>query len=113
MMSYTVELEEKIRDGKLAVPNTIFVLALCGEGFHWHPDGLEDFVAFYKTGTHRGDDAFAKMEDHFIASKGIKRDGTINQFSCMNRPQFDIHPRRLTWGVQPPTFPQTLEFDQP
>ena len=103
-LQYVVEFEEKIRDGKLAGKDSLFVLALCGEGFHWHQDNLEDFVSFYTNGSHRGDDPIAKMESHFMADKGITLDRTINRFCCMNRPQFDIQPRRLNWNVKPPVF---------
>ena len=33
MLEYTLELESKIAEGKLAGENTLFVLALCGDGF--------------------------------------------------------------------------------
>ena len=105
MLEYTLELEAKIRDCQLAGDNTFFILALCGEGFHWHQDGLEDFVSFYRNGSHRGDDPFSKAETKHIADKGITLDRTISRFACMNRPQFQMHHRRLNWNVQPPSFP--------
>ncbi len=105
MLEYAIELEEKIRDGQLAGEKSFFTLALCGEGFHWHRDGLEDFVAFYQTGSHRGDDPFSRAEAHDLTRRAMKLDRTIHRFACMNRPQFDIRPRRLNWNVQPPGLP--------
>jgi hypothetical protein len=91
MLEYALGLEAKIRDCNLAADNTFFILCLCGEGFHWHQDGLEDFVAFYRTGSHRGDDPFSKAEAKYIADNGITLDRTITRFACMNRPN-------LTYG---------------
>ena len=45
MLEYSLELEQKIAGAGLATGDTICVLALCGDGFHWHRDQLEDFVA--------------------------------------------------------------------
>jgi hypothetical protein len=103
MLEYTLELEAKIRDGKLADDRTIFILALCGEGFHWRHDQLEDFVAFYSGGAHRSDDSFSKAELKDMADRKITLDRTISRFSCMNRCQFDIRQRRLNWHVRPPS----------
>lgn len=103
MLEYTLQLEAKIRDGKLATDKTSFILALCGEGFHWHRDELEDFVAFYGSGRHRPDDPFSKAEAKEMAEKKISLDRTIGRFACMSRPQFEIRQRRLNWNVQPPT----------
>lgn len=106
MLEYALGLEEKIRDCKLAADDkTFFILCLCGEGFHWHHDGLEDFVAFYRSGSHRGDDPFSKAETKYIADNKITLDRTITRFACMNRPQFDLRHRRLNWNVQPPADP--------
>src|SRR4029077_12119372 len=64
MLEYALETEKKIAEAKLTAERTLFVLALCGNGFHWHEDQLEDFVSFYHSGKHRPDDPFAKMEAH-------------------------------------------------
>lgn len=58
MMKHAVGLETTIRDCNLADDNVSFCLALCGEGYYWTEDSLQDFVAFYRTGTHRSDDPF-------------------------------------------------------
>jgi len=105
MLEYTLELERKIADGKLAASQTAFILALCGDGFWWRQDELEDFVSFYQSGKHRGDDPFATMEAHYMKEKGIAFERTISRFACMHRPQGDIAFRRLNWNVQPPRSP--------
>jgi hypothetical protein len=109
MLEYTLELEAKIRDYKLDSDKAAYILALGGEGFHWRQDELEDFVAFYRTGKHRPDDPFSQAEAKYIADKGIRLDGTITQFACMNRPQFEIRHRRLNWNVRPPGPPVIKE----
>lgn len=105
MLEYTLELEEKINEGRLAAKNTCFVLALCGEGFHWHVSDLEDFVAFYFTGKHRGDDPFSLAESKWMEANNVSLSRTIQRFACMNRPQGDIFHRRLNWKVEPPSIP--------
>ncbi len=102
MLEYALSLEEKIRGCQLGGNNTFFILVLCGEGFHWHQDGLEDFVSFYRSGIHRADDPFSKGEAKYIADSKITLDRTISHFGCVNRPQFAIRHRRLSWNVQPP-----------
>ena len=104
MLEYTVELEVKIRDCKLEDDRTVFILALCGEGFHWRKRGLEDFVSFYRTGSHRAHDPFSKMETQYIAENKIALARTITRFACMNRGQREIRHGRLDWDVHPSTF---------
>jgi hypothetical protein len=102
MLEYTLELERKIADAGLAGrENTFVILALCGAGFHWHVDQLEDFVAFYRTGRHRGDDSLAKVESDHIAREQITLAGTITRFACLRRPQGSTN-HTLNWNVQPP-----------
>ena len=105
MLEYALELEAKIRDCNLAADKTFFILCLCGEGFHWRQRRLEDFVAFYRTGSHRGDDPLSKIETKYISDNGITLDGTITHFACMNRPQFHLRQGRLNWNVRPPAPP--------
>jgi hypothetical protein len=105
MLEYSLELEQKIAEGNLAEDNTLFVLALCGEGFYWHQDELEDFVSYYFSGAHRGDDPFAKAEARYIQEKNIAIAQTISRFACMRRPQGDVLQKRLNWNVQPPRDP--------
>jgi hypothetical protein len=109
MLEYSLELEGKIRDCALKDrEKTLFILALCGAGFHWHEDELEDFVQFYGTGRHRSDDPFSKVELNHIGEKKITLERTISRFACMRRRQGEVFQTRLNWNVQPPRDP---EFD--
>ena len=94
-----------ISECKLASEKTRFVLALCGDGFHWHEDQLEDFVEFYFTGRHRPDDAFGNAEARHITEKCITLSRSISLFACMNRQQGCVDVNRLNWNVQPPPGP--------
>lgn len=105
MLEYSLELEQKIAEGNLSGDGSLFVLALCGEGFHWHEDELEDFVSYYYSGTHRGDDAFGNAEARYVEEENLSIARTISRFACMRRPQGDIFPKRLNWNVQPPRYP--------
>jgi hypothetical protein len=105
MMEYTLELESKIAEGNPAGENMLFLLALCGDGFRWQQDGLEDFVSFYYSGVHRADDAFSKVELKYMADKKITLNRTISQFAYMKRPQSQIRQTRLNWKVRPPREP--------
>jgi len=101
MLEYAHELEGKITDGNLTNRNNaFFIMAFCGEGFNWREAELEKFVAFYKTGLHRVDDKFSKMELHDIQEKGISLTRTITQFACISRPQLAIRPTKVNWNVR-------------
>ena len=102
MLEYTLELEAKIRDYKLDSGKASFALALCGEGFNWHADELEDFVAFYRTGGYLAPDPFSRAEARDMSDKKTVLDRTIERFACMKRAQFDVRQRRLNWNVMPP-----------
>lgn len=106
MLEYSLELEQKIAECNLPAGNTLFVLALCGEGFYWHQDELEDFVSYYYSGAHRGDDPFSKTEARYIQDKNIAIAKTISRFACMRRPQGKVLQKRLNWNVQPPLDPR-------
>lgn len=80
MLEYTLELEQKIREGLNGKTNIAFCLALCGTGFEWHESLREDFVDFYGTGRYRSDDSFAKMEAHYMAKARLSLDQTIARF---------------------------------
>ncbi len=105
MLEYALEMEQKIAEGNLAGRDSLFVLALCGEGFVWHEDELEDFASYYYAGSHRGDDPFGIAEVRNVQEKGIVIARAISRFACMRRPQGDIFPKRLNWNVQPPRHP--------
>jgi hypothetical protein len=105
MLEYSLELEQKIAEGNLVAGNSLFVLALCGEGFSWHEDEFEDFVSYYYSGVHRGDDPFGNAEARYVQDNGIDIAKVISRFACMRRSQGDIFPKRLNWNVQPPRRP--------
>jgi len=105
MLEYTLELEQKIADSALAREKTLIVLALCGDGFQWHGDGLEDFISFYYNRVHRADDAFSKVELRYMLDRKITLNRTISQFAYMKRPQSQLRPSRLNWTVRPPRDP--------
>ncbi len=105
MLEYSLELEQKILEGGLAADNTLFVLALCGDGFHWHQDQLEDFVSFYYSGVHRVDDPFSQVEQRYVADRKISLSRAISRFAYMKRSQGQIHPSRMNWHVRPPRDP--------
>jgi hypothetical protein len=105
MLQYSFELEQKIAEANLARDKAIFVLAFCGDGFRWHQDQLEDFVAFYSAGAHRADDPFSQVECNYIMTKKISLNRTISQFAYFKRKQAEIRPHRINWDVRPPYDP--------
>lgn len=80
-LEYTLELEQKTAECKLQADNTFFVLMLCGEGFYWNDDELEDFVAFYFTGAHGSDDPFSKAEAQHMGENSLKLAKNISRFA--------------------------------
>jgi hypothetical protein len=102
MLEYASEFEERITTGALEGPGREFVVALFSDGFAWHEDELEDFVAFYRTGTHRADDGLAKMEDHDMRTRGRSFARLISTFAYCCRPPFKLVPTEVTWNVKPP-----------
>lgn len=105
MLEYSLELEERILEGGIDSPENGFVLALFTDGFAWHEDELEDFVAFYRTGRHRTDDGLAKMELHAIVAKQRALTRRISAFAYFCRPAFDVVPTEKNWTVHPPSPP--------
>jgi len=102
MLEYSLELEQKIVEAGLATDNVIRVLALCGDGFRWHQDQLEDFVSFYFSGVYRGDDTFSEVEQKYMTDKKIPLNRTISRFAYFQRKQGEIRPNRVKWNVRPP-----------
>jgi hypothetical protein len=105
MLEYTIEFEQKIAQAQLAMNGNVSVLALCGEGFHWYQDELEDFVAFYRTGHHRKDDPFSVVEDNYIGERHLSLSRAVSRIACLRRPQGELLQKRLNWNVQPPREP--------
>ena len=102
MLEYTVELETKIAAAKLSAENTGFVMAFCGDGFHWRLNELEDFVSFYFKRRHRADDRFSQAELKYLTDKHLRLNRTITSFACVSRPQGTLRQRPIHWNVQPP-----------
>jgi hypothetical protein len=105
MLEYSLELEQKIAEAGLEADKAIFVLALCGDGFRWHQDQLEDFVAFYSTGAYLADDSFSQVEHKYMTDKEISLKRTISRFAYFQRKQGEIRPNRINWHVRSPSDP--------
>jgi ribosomal protein L30 len=83
-LEYSMEFETRLAAAK-AIKNGPGCLIFCGTGFAWHLSNLEDFVDFYHTGVHRGDDPFGPMEKHSIEKKGVKLARNIDHFAFLRR----------------------------
>jgi hypothetical protein len=105
MLEYTLELEDKVQAADLAATSDCIVLALCSNGFHWHEDELEDFVAFYVSGTHRPDDHFAQMERSHLERYPLRPKRAVRRFGYMERSSGAILPNRMNWNVVAPPMP--------
>jgi hypothetical protein len=105
MMEYSVDFENRVRTGGVDSPDHRFVLALFSDGFAWHEDELEDFVAFYRTGQHRLDDGLAKMERHVLEMQSQPLTQRISAFAYFCRPPFAQTPTEKNWNVRPPKGP--------
>ena len=101
MLEYTVELEEKIHNYE-AGNRTFFVMVLCGDGFDWRLDKLEDFADFYTTGRYNPDDPFRKMEIFDIEMKQIKFQKNITAFCYLERPKTEAKMEKLICPIQGP-----------
>jgi len=101
MLEYTIEFENRILAAGIDAPGNGFVLALFSDGFNWHHDELEDFVAFYRTGRHRFDDGLAKMELHATETRSVTLTRRISAFAFFSRPAFAITPIEKDWDVHP------------
>jgi hypothetical protein len=104
-LEYALELEGKFAASAYGDKARRRILMLCGEGFNWRQDELEDFVSFYRSGAHRADDPFSLAEDRYIQEKGILLARSISSFGCLDRRQGDVTSRRTNWHVQPPPEP--------
>lgn len=104
MLDYALAFEERIQNC-LAGQQVGTVLVFCGDGNRWHQDELEDFVAFYKSGSHRQDDPFSKMEAHYIRERSFQLRRTIQHFAYVARSELEALPRHFIWSVKPPPEP--------
>lgn len=105
MLEYTVQLEEKLTAARLSAPSDCVLLVLCSNGFHWHQDELEDFAAFYFSGTHRSDDPLAKMELMHLQQKAVRISRCVRHFAYLERSSGAALPTRLNWHVVAPPMP--------
>jgi hypothetical protein len=104
-LEYAIEFEAKLAAAAFGDRTHRRILMLCGEGFHWRQDELEDFVHFYRSGEHRADDPFALAEARYVETSGLAIARTISSFGCLDRRQGDVTARRINWHVQPPPPP--------
>ena len=83
-LDYTLDFETRLAVAQAIKPGH-GILIFCGTGFAWHKSNLEDFADFYMTGTHRGDDPFALMEQHHVKEEEIKLRATsaISRFCAV------------------------------
>jgi hypothetical protein len=84
-MTYARQFEERLAAATAVRPGE-GILMICGTGFPWHRSELEDFADFYRSGQHRADDPFAKMEAHSIATGSIVLRRNISEFAFLKRP---------------------------
>jgi hypothetical protein len=103
-LRYALDFEEKLDAVQASAPGS-GCLIFCGNGMDWHPSELEDFSDFYRTGKHRPDDPFAKMEAHYVEENKITLKGNIHSFGCLIRGHEDIQPRRWIFPVRGPRLP--------
>lgn len=102
MLGYAIQLEDTLQQCAYSVVNSNVVLAFCGNGFKWHVDELEDFVAFYYSGHHRQDDPFRKMELFDLEQNSVTMTRRIDRFAYFGRRDTNILPERINWDVRPP-----------
>jgi hypothetical protein len=103
-LEHTLELEEKIAAAASGDASRRRVLMFCGEGFNWHQDELEDFIAYYRSGAHRPDDPFSLAESHYVEANRVTLRRSITSFGCLDRRQGDLTARRVNWHVRPPSL---------
>lgn len=98
-LEYALEFEEKLASASYDDARHQ-ILMLCGEGFYWHQDELEDFIEYYRTGVHREDDPFALAEARHIQENKLALLRSISSFGCLDRRQGDIRARRINWHIE-------------
>jgi hypothetical protein len=108
MLEYTLELEDKLSGYTSSYQPDTTILMFCTNGFNWHEDELEDFVAFYADGEHRPDDPLAEMERRFIRDKGLDPGRRVKRFGYLQRQSQNTVASRVNWCVRPPRFPSAL-----
>jgi hypothetical protein len=100
-MTYARQFEDRLASAN-DVKAGEGVLLICGTGFPWRRDQLEDFADFYRSSRHRADDPFAKMEAHAIASRSIELRRNISEIAYVRRPMDRIEPEEWVAKVEGP-----------
>lgn len=104
MLEYCLQTEEKIKLAGAEVRDDICVLCFCMRAHQWNKSHLEDFVSYYRSGEHRYDDAFGKMERHHLDEKSPGLSQTIHDFILLERDDLAVRWNKTTWKVQPPLW---------
>jgi len=102
-LNYTLETEAKLKDHIAFRPGRA-VLVFCGTGFAWHVSELEDFADFYRSGRHRIDDPFGKMERHAMEHCGPGPSRTLDGFAAMMRKHDEVDAGRWVYPVRGPNW---------
>jgi hypothetical protein len=107
ILEYALETEQKIETCLKSEERRITFLVLFSNGFDWHIDHLEDFLAYYRHGSHFVGDHFAKMEQYYIETKGVTMKRNIHHFAYIKRPDLSVVPIQVVWSVLPARWPST------
>jgi hypothetical protein len=100
-LDYSRQFEERLAAANAVRPGE-GVLLVCGTGFRWHRDELEDFADFYRLGVHREDDPFATMEAHTLNRGLIELKRNIRDFGYIKRPMDHVAPEESFPRVEGP-----------
>ena len=103
-MEYTREFESRLAVAGETEPGR-GVLIFCGNGLDWHVSELEDFADFYRTGHHRPDDPFGKMEAEAIKQEEIEFLRNIAAFGFVKRPTLSVTEEKWIADVRGPASP--------
>jgi len=102
-LEYTLHFEERLAAAK-AIKAGVGVLVFCGNGFAWRLSNLENFSDFYRTGRHRADDVFSRMEQRDIEQKGTTLLRNVDHVACLMRPIEQARKQEFTFPVRGPAF---------
>jgi len=102
-MTYARQLEDRLAAATAVRPGG-GVLLICGTGFPWHRSELEDFADFYRSGRHRADDPFAKMEAHAISAGSIVLRRNIGEIAYLRRAMDRVQAEEWAAKVEGPTL---------
>ena len=76
----------------------------CSTGAAWHPDELEDFADFYRTGRAREDDPMRNAVDRFMNDEGIRFQGALAGFHYLGRRHEETSAHDFRMNVEGPNF---------